>query len=802
VTGSKTLGEYAVDYAQRGWPVLPRNPGSKAPYIDGGVHSASTNLNVIADWWQRFPHAMIGVRMGGASGVWALDPDPPKKPGAADGLANWRDLLAKNGGCPATHTHHTPRGGLHLLFKWRGDRPITNSEGRLKGLGINVRGNGGYVIAPPSQRADGKEYEIAEPLDFFHFADAPEWLYELILAKPAPSISERALALVKSPSVISRDTSAYVEAAVRNEYDAVASTVVGGRNNQLNASSFSLGTLVGAGELSRDEAEHALYQAAIANGYIADKGGRQTKATIGSGLEAGIKHPRKIPEREVAPRLATEHGQTIPEAPAPNPIASDPVDLWAKFDPPTLPRRVLPDVIERFAFDQGSDMGADMAGIAVSALAVCAAAIPDRIQLQVKRHNSGWLESARLWVALVGPPSSMKSPIMAAAVRPLRRIDSEMARQYAEARARYDKLPKEEKLQAPPPKQIRLLLQDTTIEAAQEVLKDSPDGVLCYQDEMSGWFGSMDKYSGARGAAKDRAFWLEAFNGSPYSVNRVGRGAGFIENLSVSLVGGIQPEPVRKLADESMDDGLLQRLVPIVNRSAVEGRDEEMSPVVSEYSSVIGRLHNLGSPVLGGGPALLRFDEGAQRYRQELERKHLDLQSCESIHRKLAAHIGKYNGIFARLCVVWHCVESAPGNLPAVISEETARRVGAFLHGFLLPHALSFYAGVLGLSNEHDRLAAVAGYILAHKLECITNRDVQRGDRTMRGLERHQIEAIFDQLDALGWIDRIPGPRPTSPSRWVVNPTVHTKFTERAKAEADRRTQERKVIADLLRASG
>ena len=106
------------------------------------------------------------------------------------------------------------------------------------------------------------------------------------------------------------------------------------------------------------------------------------------------------------------------------------------------------------------------------------------------------------------------------------------------------------------------------------------------------------------------------------------------------------------------------------------------------------------------------------------------LQQCESINRKLAAHIGKYNGIFARLCVVWHCIEHAGGDsLPAVVTEDTARRVAGFLHGFLLPHALAFYAGVLGLSNDHDRLADVAGYILARKLERITNRDVQRGDQ-------------------------------------------------------------------------
>jgi hypothetical protein len=406
---------------------------------------------------------------------------------------------------------------------------------------------------------------------------------------------------------------------------------------------------------------------------------------------------------------------------------------------------------------------------------------------------------------MVGAPSTKKTPIMAAAVRPLRRIDADMARQYAQERARYDKLSKDEKAQTEAPKQTRVVLQDTTIEAAQEVLRDSPNGVLCDQDELSGFFGSMDKYSGARGSQKDRAFYLQAFNGGPYSVHRIGRGPVFIENLSISLIGGIQPEPIRKIADESMDDGLLQRLLPVVLKPAVVGCDEEASPAVADYSALIARLHSLDRPILGGvtldfnGTGVLRFDDGAQAYRQELERKHLDLQACKTINRKLAAHIGKYDGIFARLCVIWHCVESEPGQLPGVISEATARRVGAFLHGFLLPHALAFYAGVLGLSNDHDKLTDVAGYILAHKLTRITHRDVQMGIKSMRGSDKREMEALFDQLDGLGWINLVPGPRSSSPAYGHVNPAVHTKFAARAQAEAERRARDRAIIQELAR---
>jgi hypothetical protein len=66
--------------------------------------------------------------------------------------------------------------------------------------------------------------------------------------------------------------------------------------------------------------------------------------------------------------------------------------------------------------------------------------------------------------------------------------------------------------------------------------------------------------------------YLQALNGGPYSVHRIGRGRVLIENLSMSLTGAIQPGPLRKIADESIDDGLLQRLLPLVLKPAVEGR--------------------------------------------------------------------------------------------------------------------------------------------------------------------------------------------------------------------------------------
>src|SRR5262249_27840033 len=101
----------------------------------------------------------------------------------------------------------------------------------------------------------------------------------------------------------------------------------------------------------------------------------------------------------------------------------EPVDLWFNFDAPPLPRELLPKTIEDFAFAQGSLMGADPAGLAMAALVACAAAIPDHVMLQPKKHDTSWTESPRIWVALVGLPSTKKTPIISNAVKPIIRID-------------------------------------------------------------------------------------------------------------------------------------------------------------------------------------------------------------------------------------------------------------------------------------------------------------------------------------------------------------------------------------------
>ncbi|MGQ3156329.1 DUF3987 domain-containing protein [Neoaquamicrobium sediminum] len=439
-------------------------------------------------------------------------------------------------------------------------------------------------------------------------------------------------------------------------------------------------------------------------------------------------------------------------------------------------------------------MGADPAGLAMAALTVCAATISDDVKLQVKQHDPNWKEPARIWTALIGPPSTKKSPIINATVHPLAKIDNRMVREWQTKSAAWHALDKATKSAIPEPLQKRKRIEDVTVEALQEVMRGSTDGVLCVRDELSGWFGSMEKYSGSKGAATDRAVWLTAFNGGEYAINRIGRGTVLLQNLSVSLLGGIQPDAIRRVAADATDDGLLQRMFPIVLRPASVGQDAPRPPVDLIYEFTIMMLNGVRAPAGG-----LHFDDGAQSIRRQLEQHHAGLIAAEMLNPKLASHIGKLDGLFARLCVIWHAIENAnAGTLPGTVTSGLAARVSEFMRRFLLQHAVSFYVGTLGFSDDHERLKAVAAYIVAHRLSKITVRDVQRGDRSMRRLAKAEVLPVLEQLTALNWLAEEPGPRATSDPFYVVNPAVHSLFAERAVREQTRRDAAKAALAQMF----
>jgi hypothetical protein len=275
--------ELALDYAQRGWPVFPCHPETKAPLPVTGFKAATTNSQAILRMWARMPDALIGVPMGPASGVWALDIDvDPGK--AVDG----ETAISALGSLPSSISQRTPRGGRHILYRWDEARPVRNTASRIA-PGVDTRGDGGFIVVAGSVRADGAAYTWEVPPDH-EPADAPEWLYAA-LAKPVSTNPPPA-------RIYEPDSSrGYGAAALREECERVANAPEGERNDTLNRAAFSLAQLVAGGELQESIVRTELIAAADAAGLR----GAEVAKTIESGFTAGQQQPRERPTSAPVP---------------------------------------------------------------------------------------------------------------------------------------------------------------------------------------------------------------------------------------------------------------------------------------------------------------------------------------------------------------------------------------------------------------------------------------------------------------------------------------------------------------------
>ncbi len=164
----------AMAYAKRGWAVLPLTPRAKPPLgklVPHGWKDAATDEDTIARWWQGYPNANIGIRTGVVSGLVVLDIDPRN-----DGVENLRKLEQQNGELPTTVMSLTGGGGMHILFQ----HPGGFIKNKTLAPGVEVKADGGYVVAPPSIHPNGEAYcwEASSYPDDVLLAPLPEWLLQ------------------------------------------------------------------------------------------------------------------------------------------------------------------------------------------------------------------------------------------------------------------------------------------------------------------------------------------------------------------------------------------------------------------------------------------------------------------------------------------------------------------------------------------------------------------------------------------------------------------------------------------------
>lgn len=281
----------ALEYAAKGWPVFPLRPRDKLPATSHGLKDATTDPDTIRNWWKREPNANIGYATG--NGVTVVD---------IDELGSWTDLLEdENAPSPETTRVETSRG-FQLFFQT--STPIRNSAGKLR-PGLDVRGDGGYVVLPPSVHPSGHVYRWdrnGEPVPM------PTWLEKRLTATPKPHTPRY------RPDTLPGDETPYARAALEAELAIVAGAIEGTRNDRLNTAALKLGSLVAGGELDEHEVRGRLLDAA----FMAGLRETEAEATIKSGMAKGLSQPRNAPP---STRTLRSVPAPAPETPAPSSTA-------------------------------------------------------------------------------------------------------------------------------------------------------------------------------------------------------------------------------------------------------------------------------------------------------------------------------------------------------------------------------------------------------------------------------------------------------------------------------------------------
>jgi uncharacterized protein DUF3987 len=469
--------------------------------------------------------------------------------------------------------------------------------------------------------------------------------------------------------------------------------------------------------------------------------------------------------------------------------------------PPVLEDDALPAGWGEFIADEAGARGCPPDYIA-AALIIAASAL-----LGNARHvgaSGTWREPAHLWIALIGSPSSGKTPALRPIVEVCRLIEREAEpawkAEIAEnaALAEGARMIEEEwrnavraaiKNAEPPPERPpgadaprcpsrpRILAMDTTVEELQNLLSGQPRGLLYARDELAGWLGNHDRYGGNGG---DRAFFLEVWNGGPYVVDRVkNRGEPVrIERAAIAILGGMQPDRLRE-ALVGPDDGLAARLayvwpdptpiLPIGSESDAGARDRRDRLIVTGR-----RLYGLlmdGDASGDPAPRILRLNEDALRLFNEL--RFDAMIRARSSPGLIGGWYGKNPGRALRLALVYEMLSwvAQGGVEPTTISADSMARAGGYLD--YLSTMLDRVTAGLAVSVAEADAAVIARYILATRLNVLNERALYQQPAWSWLREAKRRAAAFSVLGEAGWIRRFAQTGTGRPRNdWEVSPRL------------------------------
>ena len=460
-------------------------------------------------------------------------------------------------------------------------------------------------------------------------------------------------------------------------------------------------------------------------------------------------------------------------------------DPWSETPAIEFPSGVLPRPLEETIIALALRDGIDAGALLMTYVTAASGAAPKDTRFFPFEHRDFSVPPI-IWMMNVNESGAMKSPMVSLCFSPLMNRHRDLFREFASLKRAFKKAGGGTSSQEEPERPHSFVVGDTTVEALQDILATTTRGTLLLRDELAGMLG-FGRYN-QTAAAAERAFYLEAYNGTSYPIDRKAKGrSAFVENAALTIFGGIQAD---RLADFPglEKDGLIQRFVIIRGAPGAKGRPDIQVRGKDLMDTAILRLCDMQASEFvtdAAGTAYIRrtWDEG------------LAYATVTDFGVGFRGFCRKLHGTQARLALILHLLDGAankrdPGR---IIPVETVQRAGTLTHEFILPHARDFHAALPGAA--HNVMHDVASWILVKNPARIRASDLPAGVYQCRGMGLRQIQELLDPLVTGGWME----PETNFPSNnaWRVHPLLRAAFVEREIRERARREENRRLVAQI-----
>jgi len=476
--------------------------------------------------------------------------------------------------------------------------------------------------------------------------------------------------------------------------------------------------------------------------------------------------------------------------------AAEPI-VWQSY-----PTNTLPQPFRQFVEATAQAMGCDASYVGLPLIAAAAAAIGTTRMLELKR---GWRAPSILWGAIVGESGSLKTPALWTALQWMERWQDEFFEAWKVLRDQYqqDVLAYEKALSdwkrsqsnAPPPAKpeppvaTRVLVQDTTIEALAPILKANPRGVLLARDELAGWLAGFDRYANTQGA--EVAHWLSMYNAKGIIVDRKTSGTLHIPTAAVSIIGGIQPNVLRRaLGLANRENGLAARLLLVMPPPRPKRwTAAHVEPAVTEsVGRVFVKLFALEHDVSEDGrPAARVMHLSPDALAAYVDFYNAHATELADATGDWASALSKLEELPARLALVFHLVRWAAGEPvnPDVVDAHSMGQAIALTQWH--KHETRRVYDALDANEAEAEQRRLVEWI-ERRGGAVTVRDVTHGIRRFRG-KPDEAEAALNGLVEAGlgaWGDHPVsnrGGRPTHVFRLCHRVTCHQNFKKALECE-------------------